>query len=286
MALKPREIPSHELYDLYVNKKMKILEIANKFGIAYDSARRILINNNIPLRKSYIYRMQENSIIPSKKQLKELYVNQYLSMEEIGRRLNITPQTVSRRLSKYGISKRNLSQAMLPKHFIPPTKKELEKLYVFENMSSTEIAEKYGISHRYIISLLRKYNMKVKGNIFTRKNHIVKCKDGHIVRSCQERLIDDWLFKNNISHFYEKIIPNTRKSADFYIPDIDLYIEFLGLHGKGFYDKRNQNKENLYKRLSLKYHFIYPSRNSWNITNQLLFLIPLCSKAQATLNQF
>ena len=134
--------------------------------------------------------------------------------------------------------------------------------------------------------MLRKYQIKVKGNIFTRKNHTIKCKDGHLVRSSQERLIDDWLFENSISHYYEKKISNTKKSADFYIPDIGLYIEFLGLNGKDFYDERNKNKEDIYKKLSLNYVFIYPSINSKDIKKQLLFLIPLCSKTQATLNQF
>ncbi len=281
-----KEPSEYELYDLYVNKKLRIIDIANKYCIAYNTARNILIKNNIPIRKPYIYRMQENCTIPTKEHLKELYVNKYLSMEKIGEKLKINPQTVARRLFKSGIKKRNCSEARLPKNFIPPAKEELEKLYVFENRSSCEIAEKYNVSHRYIISLLRKYQIQVKGNIFTRGNHTIKCKDGHLVRSSQERLIDDWLFENGISHYYEKRIHTTRKTADFYIPDIDLYIEFLGLNGKDFYDERNKNKEDIYKKLSLNYTFVYPSSDSRDIENQLLFLIPLCSRTQATLNHF
>jgi len=281
-----KEPSKHELYDLYVSKKLRIVDIANKYRIAYDTARNLLIKNNIPRRKYYVYRMQEGSIVPTKEHLYELYVNQYLSIEGIAERLHISTITVSRKLLKYGIKKRGISKARLPKHFIPPTKEELESLYVFENRSSLEIGERYNVSHRYIISLLRRYQIKVKENIFTRKNHIVKCKDGHAVRSSQERLIDDWLFENGILHYYEKQIPNTKKSADFYIPNIDLYIEFLGLNGKDFYDERNKNKEDIYKKLSLNYIFIYPSKKSKEIENQLLFLIPLCSKTQATLNQF
>ncbi|MDY5264971.1 MAG: hypothetical protein SPH07_08045 [Eubacteriales bacterium] len=61
------------------------------------------------------------------------------------------------------------------------------------------------------------------------------CDDGHFVKSPYEKLIDNWLYKENILHAYEKKIDIDRErdiSPDFYIPEYngikDIYIEFWG----------------------------------------------------------
>ncbi|MGN0796226.1 MAG: hypothetical protein ACI4MT_04670 [Christensenellales bacterium] len=56
------------------------------------------------------------------------------------------------------------------------------------------------------------------------------CKDGHIVKSKSERDIDNYLFEHKIAHAYEKTITINEEQfkPDFYLPDLDVYIEHWG----------------------------------------------------------
>ena len=76
-----------------------------------------------------------------------------------------------------------------------------------------------------------------------------KCLDGHIVRSKGELIIDNFLHNNNIQHEYEKTIKVRGKPirSDWYLPKIDIYIEYWGYFGKE-YMKRKEEKIKLYKQ--------------------------------------
>lgn len=76
-----------------------------------------------------------------------------------------------------------------------------------------------------------------------------KCMDGHVVRSKGELIIDNYLYRNNIEHEYEKTIYVHGKSIkyDFYLPVMDAYIEYWGYFGKD-YMQRKAEKMGLYKK--------------------------------------
>lgn len=65
---------------------------------------------------------------------------------------------------------------------------------------------------------------------------IYVCKDGHIVKSKSERDIDNYLFEHKIAHAYEKALPINGEvfKPDFYLKDLDVYIEHWG------YDENNK----------------------------------------------
>ena len=67
-------------------------------------------------------------------------------------------------------------------------------------------------------------------------------KDGHITKSRDERIIDDWLFDNGILHGYEpKYLGNCRYRADFLVDGI--YYEYCGLAAKfPGYDEKMKKK--------------------------------------------
>lgn len=84
-----------------------------------------------------------------------------------------------------------------------------------------------------------------------------RCNDGHYVRSKSEKIIDDWLYNNNIIHAYEKKIIGENMICDFYIksklPEQDIYIEYWGLEDNNTrYSERKNKKQNLYKKLNLR----------------------------------
>ena len=76
------------------------------------------------------------------------------------------------------------------------------------------------------------------------------CKDGHIVKSKSEREIDNYLFDHKIAHAYEKslVIGTETFKPDFYLKDLDLYIEHWGYNSDNEeYTKRKEYKLPKYK---------------------------------------
>ncbi|MBQ3639960.1 MAG: hypothetical protein II955_05520, partial [Clostridia bacterium] len=70
--------------------------------------------------------------------------------------------------------------------------------------------------------------------------------DGHVVKSQPEREIDNYLFKNKISHKYEKEVPYGPEkeqviTPDFYLEDKKIYIEYWG------YGPENKKYRNIKK---------------------------------------
>ncbi|MGC4096119.1 MAG: hypothetical protein QM706_03295 [Nitrospira sp.] len=82
----------------------------------------------------------------------------------------------------------------------------------------------------------------------------IKTKDGHLVRSKSEKIIDDFLFDKGIVHAYEKKLPVQENIySDFYIPigknqPLDIYIEFWGLENNQKYLERKNFKIGIYNK--------------------------------------
>ncbi|RUM58379.1 MAG: hypothetical protein DSY60_01840 [Persephonella sp.] len=83
-----------------------------------------------------------------------------------------------------------------------------------------------------------------------------KADDGHIVRSKGEKIIDDWLYKNNIKHKYEPIITEIPENLrpDWLVEGKNgkkCYIEYWGLEGIDKYDKYIKRKLEIYTKYKL-----------------------------------
>ncbi|MFX1414949.1 MAG: hypothetical protein ACFFA2_14105 [Promethearchaeota archaeon] len=72
--------------------------------------------------------------------------------------------------------------------------------------------------------------------------------DGHLVRSKAEKIIDNWLYHNDIVHAYERRVPIKEELiCDFYIPKRKIWIEYWGFEDQK-YIKRKELKIELYKK--------------------------------------
>lgn len=74
----------------------------------------------------------------------------------------------------------------------------------------------------------------------------IHCDDGHYVRSPNERIIDDTLYKERVFHEYErryKGIDGITYYPDFYLTDYNLFIEFFGVEEN---KAKNERKKNIY----------------------------------------
>lgn len=83
------------------------------------------------------------------------------------------------------------------------------------------------------------------------------CDDGHLVKSPYEKIIDNWLYKENIQHAYEIKIDIDKESdltPDFYIPEYngikDIYVEFWGYDETNIkYQRTKEYKMKIYPKL-------------------------------------
>lgn len=74
-----------------------------------------------------------------------------------------------------------------------------------------------------------------------------RTQDGHMVRSRDEILIDNWLYMQGIVHAYERRLPIEEECyCDFYLPGgKGVYIEFWGRESDPTYQERQAAKRDL-----------------------------------------
>ncbi len=82
------------------------------------------------------------------------------------------------------------------------------------------------------------------------------CEDGHQVKSQQEALIDNYLFNHKIRHAYEKAVPidgikEHDLHPDFYLPDLNVYIEHWGISKNNEYEEIKKYKLLCYKKAKI-----------------------------------
>ena len=72
--------------------------------------------------------------------------------------------------------------------------------------------------------------------------------DGHLLRSEAEVMIDNWLYLAGIPHACHKVLPvRDEVRADFYLPQISLFIEFWGSENDPGYLKDKMRKISVYQ---------------------------------------
>ena len=92
----------------------------------------------------------------------------------------------------------------------------------------------------------------------------IRTKDGHMVRSRAEVIIDNALYDYKLAHAYERKLPIEEDVySDFFIPTENVYIEFWGMEGDPKYAERKKIKIEIYK----KYDFKLIELNDSDISN-------------------
>lgn len=92
----------------------------------------------------------------------------------------------------------------------------------------------------------------------------LRTKDGHIVRSRAEVIIDNALYDYKLAHAYERKLPIEEELySDFFLPSENVYIEFWGMEEDPKYAERKKEKIEIYK----KYDFKLIELNDIDISN-------------------
>lgn len=96
----------------------------------------------------------------TKETLNDLYVEQGLSLEEVGARLGVCRQTVSNWLKSYGIKTRCLPPRSVQ---VPRASREtLVRLYVEQELSLSKVGLKFGVSTQAMLNWMRDYGIPTR----------------------------------------------------------------------------------------------------------------------------
>jgi len=95
--------------------------------------------------------------------LRREYLVNRRSALQISSDLSVGDPTVRNWLRKYGIPVRGISEAMLPEGVTKPTKEQLERMYVYEFKTTTQIAQELDLSNTVISIWLKEYDIPIRG---------------------------------------------------------------------------------------------------------------------------
>ena len=128
----------------------------------------------------------------TKEQLKEMYVDKDMTLQQIANELDTTRFKVSDKIKEYKIVK---DQRLRTRHKDVPSKEELIDMYINKNMNIQDIANVYSLNRITISRLIKKYNIN-KDSSLIRKNA------GDKRRAKNNLDIDDISWKDKVYDLY------------------------------------------------------------------------------------
>ena len=141
------KIPKDRLRYLYVVKKLSPVQIAREFNCSGVTILNRLNQYNIPIWRNELRKGKYKIEIP-KDRLKDLYLNKKLTISKIKEIFNYSRATLHKRLYRYDIPVRSVSEAlkgnpssMKGKHHTLETKKKLRKATI-EQLASGKMRRK------------------------------------------------------------------------------------------------------------------------------------------------
>ena len=251
-----KQILTRELLeDLYTKQKLSIKKIVELTKNSTGSIRRKIEEYELIKELTKEERIkQKGKIIVSVEEIKELYINQKLSIETIAKKYNVSKSKIKNLLELYQISQRT----------------EEERFTLIYERSKETLKEKYGVEHPYQIPKIRDRMIeKVQSTYATgipqekiraswqNKEILYKAiktkrQNGTLNFSKPEEDIYQLLLtkfnKEDVIRQYST--PIYKWPCDFYIKSLDLYIEYQGswVHGNQPFDPNNPIHQKIVKK--------------------------------------
>lgn len=240
----------------------------------------------------------------TKEQLEQLYIKANLPREEVAKKLNVPEYVIKRKCQKFGIKKssdlhvQNIRKACLEKYGVingGGAPEVLEKIKETNRKKfgsdwylqtddykrkTKETLEQYGVTNVFQLKEVKdkikqtnlerygvEYNMQNKE--VRNKVDITKRKNGTFNTSKPEQEIKRLLEEKFPNVQYQYKSEKYPFNCDFYIPELDLYIEFQGTwtHGKHPFSESVEDLEtvNKWKTESITSEFYKSAIEVWTI---------------------
>ena len=240
----------------------------------------------------------------TKEQLEQLYIKTNLPREEVAKKLNVPEYVVKRKCQKFGIKKssdlhvQNIRKACLEKYgvingggapeILEKIKETNRKKFGLDwylqtddyKRKTKETLEQYGVTNVFQLKEVKdkikqtnlerygvEYNMQNKE--VRNKVDITKRKNGTFNTSKPEQEIKRLLEEKFPNVQYQYKSEKYPFNCDFYIPELDLYIEFQGTwtHGKHPFSESVEDLETLdkWKTESITSEFYKNAIEVWTV---------------------
>jgi transposase len=157
-------LSKEELEKLYIDERKSLKKIAKEKNVSESTITNRIKGFGIRIRSKEDYLMLRKVKKASKEELKEMYIDRHMGCNEIAKELGCSPAAAYRWVKGAGIQLRDASESKLKEGVKKPTKEELKQWYVVEQMSSTSIAKKVGVSNPTILQQLRDYKISIRDN--------------------------------------------------------------------------------------------------------------------------
>lgn len=148
-------LSKERLYHLYWNEGLSIRKVAKEIGVTQDKVRYWIKKHKIKTRRCF---KQNPKRIPKEK-LMEMYYDEDMTLEQIGKIVGAHLRTVSDWMSYYGLETYNPEDRFrkdIPKSLI-------EKLYLEEKHSIYDIEKITGYNHETIRKYMKEYGIERRG---------------------------------------------------------------------------------------------------------------------------
>lgn len=218
------------------------------------------------------YWLNRGRLYPHKKEIIKRYAGGE-RVTDLAKEFGVNHRTLGEQLDYWKVKKQRT------KFKAEPFKDEIIKMYK-EGNSILAIGRKYGFEHKVIWRLLLRHGIETRNNNMYSKN--IKSDDGHIVRSYTEKEICNFLHHHNILHIYEKPIADTNFKCDFYIPQLNLWIEYWGMNSIDEYYEKTRHKLKIYQELGLNLMSIYPKDD---LREKLNLILKWHNEKEAKINE-
>lgn len=134
MSSKFRTVSKAKLQELYHDEGMRLIDIANKYGVCES-----YVSKKFRLFGIKTKRGPDKKHVP-RELVERLYVEEEMGLREIAERCEVSTSTIHKRLLEWGIETRPT------KVYEPLDKEELKRLYYDEELSLEGVAEELGCS--------------------------------------------------------------------------------------------------------------------------------------------
>jgi len=137
---------------LYEQEKLSTAEIGNRFNVQAQTVRKWLHKCGIEVRQA----QKENQFkkgqsahnkveVPPKHEIEQLYIDDRMTSDEIGKRYGVTGSVVRKWLQQYGIASRAPGIGLAARGINSPTDEELYDMIHVQHLYYRQVAERYGV---------------------------------------------------------------------------------------------------------------------------------------------
>jgi DNA-directed RNA polymerase specialized sigma subunit len=97
---------NQEIVRLYVEERLTLREVGARFHLSHERVRQILERAGVSRRSSSVHRLTPQELAQRNQEIVRLYVEDGLTLREVGERFGVTERQLSWVLKPAGLSRR------------------------------------------------------------------------------------------------------------------------------------------------------------------------------------